>query len=246
MLSQKPWLPERVLQLLIRLLASLLLGMILVSWLNSTEWLPSGQMKFLTIIVGTLSFHGVALFLVHLFLRAEGISWRDAFGFVTPRLGRALLLAALVAVAVLPIAWSLGQLSAKAMQFLRLQPVVQSPVQILQAAGSLETKLLIGFLAILVAPIAEELVFRGLIYPTLKQNGFPRLALWGTSLLFALIHNNLMIVLPLTFLAVVLTLLYETTENLLAPMLAHSLFNFVNFFWVVAAQRATAASFCPS
>jgi len=95
-----------------------------------------------------------------------------------------------------------------------------------------------GLLAIVVAPFVEELVFRGLIYPTLKQNGFPGLALWGTSILFAAIHSNLMILLPLTFLAVVLTLLYETTDNLLAPIAAHSLFNFVNFFWFIAQPTA--------
>src|SRR5512140_422206 len=120
------------------------------------------------------------------------------------------------------------------MSSVHVQPVVQGPVQMLQMALPLPMKFFIGILAIVVAPFAEEVVFRGLIYPTLKQNGFPKLALWGTSLLFAAIHSNLMIVLPLTFLAVVLTLLYETTDNLLAPIFAHSLFNFVNFFWVLA------------
>jgi len=41
------------------------------------------------------------------------------------------------------------------------------------------------------------------------------------------------ILLPLTFLAVVLTLLYEATDNLLAPIFAHGLFNFVNFLYVL-------------
>ena len=183
----------------------------------------------------------MALVLTHFFLREQTMSWEEAFGFFSPPLGRALLLALLVALAVLPIAWSLGQLSARLMSSFHLQPVVQSPVQMLQTAASLPTKLLIGLLAIVVAPFVEELVFRGLIYPTLKQNGFPGLALWGTSLLFATIHSNLMILLPLTFLAVVLTLLYETTDNLLAPILAHSLFNFVNFFWVVAQPLSSGA-----
>jgi membrane protease YdiL (CAAX protease family) len=244
MLSQKPWPPEHVVQLLIRLLASLMLGMVLVSWINSTDWLPPEQLKPLTMVIGTLSFHGVAVVLIHLFLRSQEMAWREAFGFLTPPLGRALGLSTLVAVAALPIAWSLGQLSARIMQSLQLQPVVQSPVQVLQGTGSLDAKLLIGFLAVLVAPVAEELVFRGLIYPTLKQNGYPRVALWGTSLLFATIHGNLMIVLPLTFLAVILTLLYETTDNLLAPIVAHSLFNFVNFMWLMAAQHASSASLC--
>ncbi len=233
MLSEKPWEPEQVLQLLVRLFASMLIGMALVNWLNSIPGLDPGQVKMLTLAVGTLSFHGVALILTHLMLRSQGVRWGDAFGFHAPRLGRALLLALLVAMAVLPIAWTLGQVSARLMHALHVETVVQAPVQMLQGASSLPTKLVIGVLAVVVAPFVEELVFRGLIYPTLKQHGFPGLALWGTSLLFAAIHNNLAILLPLAFLAIVLTLLYETTDNLLAPIFTHSLFNFVNFFWVV-------------
>jgi hypothetical protein len=62
-----------------------------------------------------------------------------------------------------------------------------------------------------------------------KQAGFPRLALWGTSLLFAVVHWNVATFVPLLLLAVVLTLLYEKTNNLLAPIAAHALFNALNF-----------------
>ena len=234
MLSEKPWRPDQVLQLLVRLFASMLIGMVLVSWVNSGQWLGATEQRVLAMTIGTLSFHGMALLLTHYFLREHDITWEEAFGFSAPPIGRTLGLALLVAIAVLPIAWSLGQVSAKLMNALHIQPVVQGPVQMLQGKDSSWPIILaVGFLAIVAAPFAEELVFRGLIYPTLKQNGFPRLALWGTSLLFASIHGNLMILLPLTFLAVVLTLLYETTDNLVGPIFAHSIFNFVNFFWLV-------------
>jgi membrane protease YdiL (CAAX protease family) len=228
MLSEKPWQPEAVLQLVIRLFASMFLGMVLASWLHSVPWLGTGQMRYLGLMVGALSFHGVGLILIHYFLRAHGLSWDEAFGLMSPRLGRAVVLAVLVALAVLPITWSLGQLSAQLMSSFHVDPVVQGPVQMLQSAGEIPMQVLIGFLAVVVAPCVEELVFRGLIYPTLKQHGYPRLALWGSSLLFAAIHSNLMILLPLTL------LLYETTDNLIAPILTHSIFNFVNFFFVVA------------
>jgi CAAX protease family protein len=241
MVSAKPWQPDQILQLLVRLFASMMIGMVLVGWINSSHWLSPNQRQLPTLVIGTLSFHGIGLMLIYGLLKKQGLCWREAFGFLSPPLWRALLLALLVAMAVLPIAWSLGQLSAKIMNAVHVQPVVQPPVQMLQSAVSLPTKLLIGLLAILVAPFVEELVFRGLIYPTLKQNGYPNLALWGTSLLFAAIHNNLMILLPLTFLAVVLTLLYETTDNLLAPILTHSIFNFVNFFWVILQPPAAGA-----
>jgi membrane protease YdiL (CAAX protease family) len=44
--------------------------------------------------------------------------------------------------------------------------------------------------------------------------------------------------LPLVVLAVALTWLYEATNNLLAPILAHSLFNMANFFWLVIERPA--------
>jgi membrane protease YdiL (CAAX protease family) len=221
-------------QLVIRLFASLLLGMVVMSVLSSAKWLSPAEVKFLTLAVGTFSFHGVALILIYFFLRDQKMSWAEAFGFRSPALGRALLLALVVAVTVLPIAWTLGQIAAGLMSLFHIQPVTQSPVEMLQTAGSRPTKLLIGLLAIVVAPVVEELVFRGLIYPTLKQLGSARMALWGTSLLFAFIHLNVVTFLPLTFLAIVLALLYESTDNLLTPICTHSLFNLFNYILVLA------------
>jgi membrane protease YdiL (CAAX protease family) len=64
------------------------------------------------------------------------------------------------------------------------------------------------------------------MYPLIKQAGHPHLALWGTSLTFALIHLNLKTFLPLTALALLLTWLYERTDNLLTSIIAHGAFNF--------------------
>jgi CAAX protease family protein len=79
------------------------------------------------------------------------------------------------------------------------------------------------------APVAEEMLFRGILYPAVKQAGFPRLALWGTALLFAAVHQNLVTFVPLTVLALALAWLYERTDNLWAPITAHAMFNAMNF-----------------
>jgi membrane protease YdiL (CAAX protease family) len=79
------------------------------------------------------------------------------------------------------------------------------------------------------APAAEEMLFRGILYPAIKQAGFPRLALWGTALLFAAIHLNLVTFFPLMVLALGLTWLYERTDNLWSSIIAHALFNAMNF-----------------
>ena len=79
------------------------------------------------------------------------------------------------------------------------------------------------------APVAEESLFRGIIYPWIKQTGFPQLALWGSSLLFAAAHLNAVTFLPLLVLALVLAVLYEKTNNLLSCITAHAVFNGLNF-----------------
>jgi len=98
---------------------------------------------------------------------------------------------------------------------------------------------------------------RARLYPWVRRRFGRRLALWVrgilcrqlrqvwsiqaalvTSLLFGVIHLNLMTLVPLTVLGIALVWLYEVTGNLLAPILAHSLFNLANFFLLVLVQVA--------
>ena len=82
---------------------------------------------------------------------------------------------------------------------------------------------------VVMAPICEELLFRGVIYPSLRDLGHRRLAIAASSLLFAAIHGSLALMLPLTVLAVILVWLYEKTGSIVAPVLMHAAFNAVNF-----------------
>jgi len=103
----------------------------------------------------------------------------------------------------------------------------------MQEATSFGELAVYGLFAIIIAPFVEELIFRGVLYPAIKQIGYRRLALWGTSIFFAVTHANLAAMVSLTFFAVILTFLYETTNNLLAPMITHSLFNFANYAFMI-------------
>jgi membrane protease YdiL (CAAX protease family) len=233
MLSQKPWKTEAMLLFGLWLLLSMLVGFVTGSLL-----LRATQGNVLPIVVTALSFHGAALLLLPLFLREHGIGWSDAFGFNSPRPAVAVLIAIPATLAALPVARSLGQLSARAMTWLRLEPVAQTTVTTLQQSTDVAPQLILAVMAVGVAPVAEELLFRGILYPFAKQRMRPALALWGTSILFGAVHFNLMTLLPLTFLALMLTWLYELTGNLLAPIVAHGLFNLANFFWLVVDRSA--------
>ena len=99
-----------------------------------------------------------------------------------------------------------------------MQPEVQQAVKVIEQAVSWPSRLALGTMALVLAPAGEELLFRGILYPRIKQAGFPRLALWGTAILFAAVHTNTVLFLPLLVLALALTALYEWSDNLLAPI----------------------------
>lgn len=188
---------------------------------------PKPELSLGRMIVGVLSFQGAALALVWRFVREHEMSWAEAFGFRN-RWGRALLLGVLVVFMFFPLGQLLQLLSIKLLTWLDLDLTAQSAVEVLRSVR--RGPELVGFVLITVGlvPLAEELVFRGILYPAIKSAGFPRLALWGTSALFAAIHFNLAIFPPLLLLALVLAWLYEKTDNLLATIAAHSLFNAAN------------------
>ncbi len=189
---------------------------------NSKTDLSLGRM-----LLGVLSFQGAALLLVWRFVREHDLRWTEAFGFRN-RAGSALLLGTLATIVFFPMGRVLQLLSINILTWLHLDPTAQTAVEVLRLASRGSGLIAFGLLTIVVVPLAEELVFRGILYPAIKCYGFPRLALWGASALFAAIHFNLAIFLPLLLLALVLTWLYEKTDNLLAPIAAHSLFNAVN------------------
>jgi membrane protease YdiL (CAAX protease family) len=87
--------------------------------------------------------------------------------------------------------------------------------------------------AVLAAPLAEELLFRGLIYRLTRRTWGPWPAAVVSSLLFGLIHGEPWYLFGLVGLGLVLTFLYETTGSLLAPVIAHALHNAVSLFLMI-------------
>lgn len=227
-LSRKPWDIELTRTRLMFFLLSLYAGLALMAVAQRLTHTADARMGLWQLVIAGVSFQGAALALTGPFLREHQLSWSEGFGFGNDR-RRAVLLGLLMALAFLPLAWMLQIATAALLSLLHVAADAQVAVQALQEAPTWVQRLPLGFVAIVLAPPAEEMLFRGLLYPTLKRSGFPRLALWGTALLFAAVHWNLLSFLPLVLLALLLTWLYEKTDNLLAPIAAHGLFNLLNF-----------------
>jgi membrane protease YdiL (CAAX protease family) len=229
MLSEKPWRAEAVLQLCAAQIVCLCLGMFAVGLLHKLGVI--GFMRdesFGSILVGTFSFQGAAWLLILFFLRRHEVGWREAFGFRGPKLKHALLTAIAFIIVVLPFVLALQAASVSALEKLGFPAEDQAAVKMLTDADSRWTTVYLGVFAVVLAPVAEEFIFRGMLFPFVRQLGFPKLAWVGVSFLFALIHFNAPTFVPLFALALALTWLYEKTDNLLAPITAHALFNAVN------------------
>jgi len=80
---------------------------------------------------------------------------------------------------------------------------------------------------VLLAPVAEEFAFRGLIYRIFRQNMLPWSATLLCALIFGLMHVQLSKAVWAFFLGLITAVSYEQTRSLLTPILIHALFNAV-------------------
>ncbi len=81
-------------------------------------------------------------------------------------------------------------------------------------------------LAVLAAPLFEEFLFRGLLFQGLRRSFRPWIAVVGSAALFAIVHPPVS-ALPVFVLGLATALAFERTRLLLAPMVAHAVYNAV-------------------
>jgi len=157
----------------------------------------------------------------------RGSSWKDGFGMGFRQLEK-LRLAPLFYLAVLPVLILATQASGWLLELLTgKEAELQKAAQVI-AEGRPWLKLLYALVAIFVAPLFEEIMFRGLLFPYLvKRSGLAG----GTvivSLVFAGLHFHLPSLVPLVLLSAGLCLAYWRTGSLWASIGMHAIFNAVS------------------
>ncbi|MFO7899940.1 MAG: CPBP family intramembrane glutamic endopeptidase [Planctomycetota bacterium] len=83
----------------------------------------------------------------------------------------------------------------------------------------------IALAAVVIAPIVEEIFFRGFLYGSLRRWVPPWVAAVTVGLVFGLLHPPIATLVPLSLLGAFLCLVYEKTGRLLVPIGMHLLFN---------------------
>ncbi|MGZ8481334.1 MAG: CPBP family intramembrane glutamic endopeptidase [Candidatus Limnocylindria bacterium] len=151
-----------------------------------------------------------------------------AVAFAEPLLGNGLPRALLVGAGWGVVAWFVASVVTYVIvllfERLGLQPDQQAVERVL---GYLEPWLIVVAVVIL-APIAEEVFFRGVAFNAWLRERGRRFAYIGSAALFAAIHASLVSLVPIFLLGLALAWVYRRTGSLLAPIAMHATFNAIS------------------
>lgn len=140
-----------------------------------------------------------------------------------------------------PILWVTSAAAVALLRYLGVEQVLQEPVQMVLDGGTFAEKTLIYLMVIAVAPICEELVFRGVIFRFFNERLPLVLALGLSGGFFALMHFNAYSFAPLMTLGMTLALAYRESSSLLSPMIMHAGFNTVSLIYILSNPEALAS-----
>jgi membrane protease YdiL (CAAX protease family) len=108
----------------------------------------------------------------------------------------------------------------------------------LMIESSIYTRFATAFVAVVTAPLIEELIYRGLIYKALEKAAGVAISVVVVSLLFAGVHvfqyrNNLAVIAVITLLSITLTVARAVSGKVLPAFIIHLVFNGIQSVLIV-------------
>jgi membrane protease YdiL (CAAX protease family) len=116
-----------------------------------------------------------------------------------------------------------------------------TPQDVVEAIGSSSSviyRLGLALAAVIAAPVMEEIVFRGFLYPVLRHFTSRPFAILFTGLFFGCIHANLGALLPLSLLGMGLCWLRDSSRSIILPIMAHASFNALSVTMIFLGSKA--------
>jgi membrane protease YdiL (CAAX protease family) len=224
-LCWRPWSNRSAVGLLLLLMFLYLLVVLTVPVIRVWSERAGFTSISVLIVLQGLVFHWAGLIYVVWLLARERLSWKSAFGWDARRIwadsgtGLLLLLGTMPILLFYTVLYHLG------LQMLGHETRLQDVVYAISDVTSPALRVYLFAFAALVAPLFEEILFRGIALPVLARRFGAGAAVVIVSVLFALIHGHVPSLVPLFVLSAAMSLAYIYTESLIVPVVMHGLFN---------------------
>jgi membrane protease YdiL (CAAX protease family) len=212
-----------------------LIGVLLLLYATGSLLRPpaAAERVALWMVVQSLVFHGVGLVIVVFTLLRRGIPWRSAFGGERGSLLADVGRGVLFYLAAMPFLAFYAAVYQGALKYTGYHPEPQEVALVFAAERSVGVRALLGVLAVVIAPVFEEILFRGVALPMFAKKWGVAPAVVAVSVFFAAIHFHVPSLVPLFVIAVAFSLAYISSGSIVVPMVMHALFNAVNVLLLV-------------
>lgn len=163
----------------------------------------------------------------------HGLGW-GSLGLRRPT-ARALGLGLATAAVGMVVAYGITALIGEAYEAIAGKPM-EMPKQVdLQANPGVGLLVLLGVVVVGLAPLAEEMFFRGFVYRSMRRWAAPASAAVLSGLVFGAAHFIPLVVISTALLGIVLARVVEREGDIMAAVVAHIAFNAVGFTLLLTA-----------
>ena len=189
----------------------------------------------LSLILGPALYAFAGFMVIFLCLNSPRTSLRQAFFSPRCTTRQALTKGLLYGLAVIPPVMLISIAMAAVTEALGYEPKLQEVFDWLgDTTLAPGTRLFMMVAAVAIAPVVEETLYRGILFPSvLKARSFFFSALL-TGAYFALVHFHAPSFLPLLALSIAFSAAYAATGSILTPIVMHALFNLVSLLFYLA------------
>ncbi len=224
----RPWKERESSTLVLILMALFMLAVLVEPGIRRALAADPGSARVASVVLHSLAFHVAGLLLVAFSLRRRGLTWASGFGLRAGRILKDVGTGIVFYLATMPFLWFYSLLYQLALRSAGYEPTWQEVAEALSADNPFAVRVYLGFLAVVLAPVFEEVLFRGIGLPVLARKFGAAPAVILVSALFAAIHFHVPSLVPLFVIAVAFSLAYIHTGSILVPVVMHGLFNAVN------------------
>ncbi len=173
------------------------------------------------LLIGALFTVGLLLFLIA-FLRVRGLHVTALGGLSKLSFGRVLSTGTILLFAAYPLIILADALTRRVLgEGISKQEIIQ----LFNSSQTLPQRIIIIVMAVAIAPIAEEFMFRFFLYGVLKRYFGRLVGVIVNAALFGAVHAHLPSLGPLFVLGGCFTIAYEWSGSILVSMTMHALFN---------------------